>query len=215
MMDEDQIASMLAENEALKSQQAELSTSNQSMKQKMEELLGETKKAKAEREAADQTAKQAAEAKAKAAGDFEQLHRSSEEARQTLEQQLKGLRDGIAGEKRNSAAMRIAGELADGPNAEILSEFISRRLKYTDDGLKVTNEAGELTVSTVDQLAEEFKGNARFAALLKGNQSSGGGASGGGKQGGGAAKEMSRSEFDSMPPNKRTEFIRAGGRPHD
>lgn len=215
MMDEEQIAAMLAENEALKSQQAELSTSNQSMKQKMDELLGETKKAKQERELAAQTAKAAADAEAKSAGNFEQLHRSSEEARQSLEQQLKGLRDGIAGEKRNNAAMRIAGDLADGANAEILSEFISRRLKYTDEGLMVTNEAGELTVSTVDQLAEEFKGNARFASLLKGNQSTGGGAAGGGKLGGGAAKEASRSEFDSMPPNKRTEFIRAGGQLHD
>jgi len=214
-MDEEQIAAIVAENEALKARTEELSTSADSMKQKMDQLLGETKKAKQEREQAELSARQASEQKAKEAGDFEQLHKSSEQARQTLEQRLQEMQSGIANEKRSNAAMRIAADLADGANAEILSEFISRRLKYTDDGLKVTNDAGELTVSSIDELAQEFKGNTRFAALLKGNQAGGGGASGGGKQGGGAVKEMSRSEFDSMPPNKRTEFIRAGGRPHD
>jgi len=214
-MDEEQIAAIVAENEALKARTEELSTSADSMKQKMDQLLGETKKAKQEREQAELSARQASEQKAKEAGDFEQLHKSSEQARQTLEQRLQEMQSGIANEKRSNAAMRIAADLADGANAEILSEFISRRLKYTDDGLKVTNDAGELTVSSIDELAQEFKGNTRFAALLKGNQAGGGGASGGGKQGGGAVKEMSRTEFDSMPPNKRTEFIRAGGRPHD
>ena len=214
-MDEEQIAAIVAENEALKARTEELSSSADSMKQKMDQLLGETKKAKQEREQAELSARQASEQKAKEAGDFEQLHKSSEQARQTLEQRLQEMQSGIANEKRSNAAMRIAADLADGANAEILSEFISRRLKYTDDGLKVTNDAGELTVSSIDELAQEFKGNTRFAALLKGNQAGGGGASGGGKQGGGAVKEMSRSEFDSMPPNKRTEFIRAGGRPHD
>jgi len=214
-MDEEQIAAIVAENEALKARTEELSSSADSMKQKMDQLLGETKKAKQEREQAELSARQASEQKAKEAGDFEQLHKSSEQARQTLEQRLQEMQSGIANEKRSNAAMRIAADLADGANAEILSEFISRRLKYTDDGLKVTNDAGELTVSSIDELAQEFKGNTRFAALLKGNQAGGGGASGGGKQGGGAVKEMSRTEFDSMPPNKRTEFIRAGGRPHD
>lgn len=215
MMDEEQIAAIAAENEAYKAQIAELSGSNESMKAKMDQLLGETKKAKQDREQAELTARQEAEQKAKAAGDFEQLHKSSEQARQTLEQQLQEMRNGIANEKRNNAAMRVAADLAEGPNAEILSEFISRRLKYTDDGLKVTNETGELTVSSIDELAQEFKSNTRFAALLKGNQSGGGGAQGGSKQGGGAAKEMSRSEFDGLNHNKRSEFMRSGGRIHD
>jgi len=210
-MDEEQIAAMQAENEAFKTKIAELSGNTESMQAKMDQLLGETKKAKQEREAAENLAKQAADAKAKEAGDFEQLHKSSEEARQSLEKQLQGMRDGIAGEKRNNAAMRIATELADGANAEILSEFISRRLKHTDDGLKVTNDSGELTVSSVDELTQEFKNNARFAALLKGNQSGGGGATGGSK-GGSAANEISRADFEGMAPAKRMEFIQSGGR---
>ena len=214
-MDEEQIAAIVAENEALKARTEELSTSADSMKQKMDQLLGETKKAKQEREQAELSARQASEQKAKEAGDFEQLHKSSEQARQTLEQRLQEMQSGIANEKRSNAAMRIAADLADGANAEILSEFISRRLKYTDDGLKVTNDAGELTVSSIDELAQEFKGNTRFAALLKGNQAGGGGASGGGKQGGGAATEMSRPEFDGLSPNKRSEFMRSGGKIHD
>ncbi len=213
-MDEEQIAAMQAENDGYKNQIAELSTNNESMQAKMTQLLGETKQAKSDKVAADLVATKAAEAKAKEAGDFEQLHASSETARLGLEEQLKTLQSGISTEKRNNAAMKIAGELAEGANAEILSEFISRRLKHTDDGLKVTDEAGQLTVSSVDDLTQEFKNNSRFAALLKGNQAGGGGASGGDK-GGSAAKEMSRADFAQMSAAKQMDFIKGGGKTFD
>jgi alanyl-tRNA synthetase len=187
---------------------------NAAMKAKLDELLGETKRAKAAAREADERARKEAEEKARKAGDFEQLHKSSEQARQALEEELNNLRSGIANEKRDNAAMKIAADLAEGANAEILSEFISRRLKYTDDGLKVLDDAGQLTVSSIDELAQDFRNNSRFASLLKGNQSTGGGATGGTKQGA-SAKEMSRSDFDKLPPAKQMEFIKGGGRTFD
>jgi alanyl-tRNA synthetase len=184
---------------------------NEAMKGKLDELLSETKKAKAARREAEEVARKEAEERARKAGDFEQLHKSSEEARQQLMQELEQLRGGIASEKRDNAAMRLAGELAEGVNAELLAEFIKPRWKYTDDGLKVTNANGELTVSTLDDLKNDFKADGRYQALLKGNQASGGGASGGSKDSGGAAKQAPRAEFETWSPEKQMTHIKGGG----
>ena len=129
---------------------------NESMKSKLGELLAETKKAKAAAKASDEVAEREAREKAQKAGDYEQLHKSSEVARQSLESQLSALKDGISSEKKSSASLRLAGELAEGHNAELLSEFIGRRLKYTDDGLKVIDGSGDLTIASIDDLKNEF-----------------------------------------------------------
>lgn len=191
-----------------------IQSENVSMKAKLAELLDETKKSKQLAKEAQEIARVQSEEKARKAGDYEQLHQSSEQARLALEEELAGLRGSIANEKRDNAAMKIAADLAEGANAEILSEFIARRLKHTDEGLKVVDEAGNLTIATVDQLSQDFRNNSRFAALLKGNQSGGGGATGGSKLGG-SAKEMSRSDFDNLPAAKKMDFIKGGGKTTD
>jgi chromosome segregation ATPase len=198
----------------LQAQIESLTNERDSMKSKMDELLGEAKRAKSQRREAEEAARLAAEEKAKKAGDFEQLHKSSEEARAKLQQELEDLRNGIANEKRSNEAMRIAGGLAEGANAEILSRFIAERLKYTDEGIKVLDESGQLTVSTVEDLTNEFRNNAKFSALLKGNQSSGGSATGGNSSGA-AGKTMTRADFDNLSAEKRMEFIKSGGKTVD
>jgi hypothetical protein len=106
--------------------------------------------------------------------------------------------------------MKLAAEIADGANAELLSEFIGRRLKFHDDGVKVTDNSGNLTVSSLSDLKTEFQNDAKYSALLKGNQSSGGGASGGSNSSG-ATKVRNRAEFEALNPAKRMEFIKSGG----
>ena len=96
-------------------------------------------------------------------------------------------------------------------NAEILSEQIAKRLKNTDEGLKVTDSNGQLTVSSFEDLRNEFKSNERYSSLLRGNQSSGGGASGGNSGSATAEKTKSRADFDNMIPLKQMEFIKSGG----
>ena len=83
-------------------------------------------------------------------------------------------------------------------------------MKYHDDGVKVTDSSGDLTVSTLDDLKAEFKNDARYSSLLKGNQSSGGGASGGSNSGC-AAKVKTRAEFEALNPVRRMEFVKSGG----
>ena len=197
--------------EELQSQLADLSSQNAAMKAKTEELLGETKAAKTKAREIEAAAEAERNRLATEKGDFEQLFKSLEGKYSALQNDHDGLQSKIATEKRDNAALKIATELADGTNAELLSEFISRRLKYTDEGIKVTDQAGSLTVSSLDDLKKEFAGDARFSALLKGNQSSGGGAAGG-ANGGGAAKEITRSEFNGLNPVEASKFMKEGGK---
>jgi hypothetical protein len=188
-----------------------LVSDNAKMKGHMDTLLGETKTAKALAKQQAEDATQLANDKAKKDGDFEQLYNSSTEQATGYKAELEALKGSISTSNTNREAMSIAMQLADGFNAELLSEKIAQRLKYTDEGVKVLDVNGQLTVSTVEDLKNEFSNNERFASLLKGNQSSGGGASGG-KSSGAAGKLLTRAEFDAMNPTKRMEFIKADGK---
>jgi hypothetical protein len=189
---------------------SQLMAENNAMKSKMEELLTEAKRAKQAKREIEAETQAERERIAREKGDYEQLHKSAQEKYETTLGELDNLRQGIANEKRNNTAMKLAADLADGANAELLSEFIGRRLKFHEDGVKVTDVNGNLTVSSFDDLKSEFKNDARYSALLKGNQSSGGGASGGSNSGG-ATKVRSRAEFEALNPAKRMEFVKSGG----
>ena len=189
---------------------SQLMAENNAMKSKMEELLKEAKRAKQAKREIEAETQAERERIAREKGDYEQLHKSAQEKYETTLGELDNLRQGIANEKRNNTAMKLAADLADGANAELLSEFIGRRLKFHEDGVKVTDVNGNLTVSSFDDLKSEFKNDARYSALLKGNQSSGGGASGGSNSGG-ATKVRSRAEFEALNPAKRMEFVKSGG----
>jgi hypothetical protein len=188
-----------------------LTEENNKMRGHMETLLGETKTAKALAKQQADEATQLANDKAKRDGDFEQLYNSSTEQANGYKSELETLRGSISTSNTNREAMSIAMQLADGFNAELLSEKIAQRLKYTDEGVKVLDANGQLTVSTVEDLKKEFSNNERYASLLKGNQSSGGGAIGG-KNSGAAGKLLTRAEFDAMNPVKKMEFIKADGK---
>jgi len=195
----------------LQAQLADATSQMAAMKAKNDELLTETKQAKNARREAEAAAEAERERIAREKGDYEQLHKSLEDKYNGLKGEYEGLQTSIAVEKKNTAALKIATELADGSNAELLGEFISRRLKFTDDGLKVTDTTGALTVSSLDDLKKEFANDPRYSALLKGNQSSGGGASGG-SNGSGAAKEIQRAEFTALDPASKMKFVKDGGK---
>jgi len=184
------------------------------LQSKNNELLNETKTAKAKRREAEEKARQETEEAARKAGDFETLHQSSEAEREKLYTELSTLKGGIAEEKKNNAAMKLATELADGANAELLSEFIARRLQWNDGKINVTDQTGALTVSSLDDLKKEFSTSAKYASLLKGSKASGGGASGG-QSGGAASTEMGRSDFDALTPAARMKFVKDGGKVFD
>ena len=136
---------------------SQLMAENNAMKAKMEELLTEAKRAKQAKREIEAETQAERERIAREKGDYEQLHKSAQEKYETTLSELDSLRQGIANEKRNNTAMKLAADLADGANAELLSEFIGRRLKFHEDGVKVTDVNGNLTVSSFDDLKSEFE----------------------------------------------------------
>jgi uncharacterized protein YPO0396 len=103
---------------------SQLMAENNAMKAKMEELLTEAKRAKQAKREIEAETQAERERIAREKGDYEQLHKSAQEKYETTLSELDSLRQGIANEKRNNTAMKLAADLADGANAELLSEFI-------------------------------------------------------------------------------------------
>ncbi len=167
---------------------------------KKDQLYKETKAAKAAREEAAAEAQRVMEETAKKNGEFEKLWKSASQEKEELMQQLKAIKNGNRQEKLNLASMRIATELADGDNAELLSEFIKKNLE------NIAQDDGSLSDDIIQAVASEFKNNAKFKSLLRGSKASGGGAPGNMK---GASEKLSltRAEFDKMNPVKQSEFI--------
>jgi len=188
-----------------------LKSDTASMQSKMDELLTETKKAKAARREEHAASVAESERTAKEKGDFEQLYKSSEDRYNSTVEELNGLKTNIATQMKTNAAMKIAATISDGNNADLLSEFIAKRLTFKDDSIKVVDKSGNLTVSTIEDLTNEFLNDARYSSLLKGSQASGGGATGSSSNGSGAANTLSRAEFDALNAVAAHKFMSSGG----
>lgn len=150
------------------------------LKAQVQRLMDEKKEASRRAKQAEHEQAERERQAAKEKGDFEQLYQSAQEQ---LEQSQKQYNDLVASnnaDRVKSEAYKIASGIADGVNAEILSEFIERRLKVSEGQVRVLNDQGELTVSPIDTLAQEFKSNPRYASLVRGSLASGGGAAGAG-----------------------------------
>lgn len=183
--------------------------------QKERDLHKETKNKNEERvrelERQIEEIKQQSEAKhqekAKENGDFESLLKSSEQKRQEIEEKYTQLSQQIAQEKLEHEASKIANKIGNTPeNAELLAHFIKQRLKYSDEGLKVTDEKGNATISTVDELEKEFMESNKFASLVKGSQASGGGATGSGSGGAKTFYDYSERELTEIANSNPAKF---------
>lgn len=146
------------------------------LKRKNEELLAEKRASDERRRAAEEEARRQAEEKARAEGNYQQLFESSQAELERERSSLVELRRSIEQRDINLAATRVATAIADGSNAEILTEFIARRLKVAEGQVRITDESGNLTVSTLADLQKEFETSPRYASLVRGSQAGGGGA---------------------------------------
>lgn len=171
-----------------------------------DEVLGELKTFKQKAREAEEAAEAARKEKLQKEGDHEQLYKSSEAEREKLAKMLAERDARDARRNEEAEAFKLAAQMADGYNAELLAEQIQKRLKHTEDGMKVTDASGELTVSSLDDLKAEFQNSERFQALLRGNQASGGGATGGDR--GSASKSKKPAD---MSPSEKSAFITEHG----
>lgn len=147
------------------------------LKAKIDELLGEKKSVAQKAKELEEQAKREKMERAKQEEDFKSLYESSETSRKELEQKHHELLNGIRTEKRDAEAMRLATQMADGSNAELLSQFIKQRIEYTDENkIMVLDSEGRPTVATLQDLKKEFETSGRYDSLLSGTKASGGAA---------------------------------------
>ena len=210
MTEEVDVSALQEQLTTLQATNKELADQFDAIKNKNDELLTETKSAKEAKRKAEADAIAEKDRMAKESGDFESLYKSSSEKLQMTESTLSQLQGRIETEQKGNAAMKIAADLAEGSNIDLLSTFINTRLSFQEGNLKVTDGNGNLTISSLDDLKAEFKNDPKFASLLKGNQSSGGGATGGNNSGS-AAKTKSRAEFTALNPADQMKHIKSGG----
>jgi sRNA-binding protein len=210
---DDEVKSKIAERMS-EYVQKQLEESTTGLKSKVDELLAEKKKVQQEKTAAMEAAKREAEEKAKAENDYKQLFESQKSEAEQLRALLEQKSESERKQKILSQADILASRLTkDTAKASLLKDQISRRLTLVDDEIRVADESGQLTVSTLDDLAASIKGLYPF--LVDGSQANGGGAARG--QSGAASQEkvLSRADFDAMDDRKRAEFFKSGGKLSD
>ncbi len=182
---------------------------NSGLKAKADELLGETKKERELRKAAEERAKalederqKALEDNARAKGDVESLEKSYQEKMQKLEtdygSQVSTLQKQIYDLTVGQAATNLANELSIKGSAKALLPHIQNRLTLAEDDngqqvIKVLDANGGKTLMTINDLKQELRSDEAFKPLIAANGASGSGANGanGGAGGNGVPKRLS------------------------
>lgn len=168
-----------------------------------DKLYQETKAAKAEREAAKAEAMRIEQEKAVKDGEFEKLWQTTKQEKDALLKQLSDVKSATRNEKIQLTSMRVANELADGDNVELLSVFVQTKIAALAD------EAGQVAPDVAEAIVHEFKNNMKFKALLRGSKAAGGGAPGG-SHSVQTNKTITRTEFNALDNNRKREFLKSG-----
>lgn len=181
------------------------------LKAKNDELLAEKKRIQQAKEEADAKARTEAERTAQENGQFKELYESQKAEANGLRKKIEEMNHAVQRQKITAEAQRVASSLTkDTARAKLLEQQIATRLSVVEGELKVLDDSGQLTVSTVDDLTATIKQNYPF--LVDGSQAQGGGAT---RPQGGAdvgAREMSREDFEQLDQKKRSEFFKSGGK---
>lgn len=170
-----------------------------------DKLYQETKAAKAERELAKAEAQRIEQEKALKDGEYEKLWQTTKQEKELLAKQIQEMQQANKNEKIQITALRIANELADGDNVELLSEFVQRNLANLAD------DNGRIESDVIESVKQEFKANAKYRALMKSSKAVGGGAPGN-KNSSGESTTMKRDAFEKLRFDKQGAFIKSGGK---
>ena len=178
------------------------------MRSKLDELLSEAKTAKQKAKEAEEAKARAAEEAARTNGDIEAIDRSWQqkyekleaEKRESEERSNKIIRDKTTGQ----AATKLAAELG-GPNANGLMPHITPRLDVdmSTGQVKVLDVNGQPSALTVEELRDELKNTEYLAPLIIASQASGASAGGSKSAGGASGKQMTADEKLAASINER------------
>lgn len=186
----------------------------QGLKAKNDELLAEKKAAQRAKEELDAKARTEKERYAQENGQYQELYESQKQEANVLRQKIEEMNQQVTRQKVQSEATKIAASLTkDVARAKLLEEKLSQRLTLMDGEIRVTDDSGQLTVSTLDDLVVNVKNDYPF--LVDGNQATGGGATRSQGRADVGMTEISRSDFEGMKHPDRAKFLKEGGKVYD
>jgi len=181
------------------------------LKSKNDELLAEKKAIQKAKEEADANALNEREKQAQENGQYKELYESQKAENDSINLRLNEMMESQQRQTIRTEASRIAGTLTkDVQKAKLLEKEISQRLTLVENEIRVTDDSGQLTVSSLDDLSAKIK--TEYSFLVDGIQAQGGGAT---RSIGGASvevQEMSRSQFDELSQKDRALFVRGKGK---
>lgn len=165
------------------------------MRKHNETLLAE-KKAETEKRKAEQAEKDAlAQEQARKKGDFETLEKQYQDKIAKLEAEIVERDKQRDSDLVKSEALKLASSLSDNEhNRAILQMLIEKRLTAENGQVKVVDDLGNATISTIADLKNEISTSGKFDSLITGTKASGVGATGQGTQGTKQASDYTESE---------------------
>lgn len=160
-----------------------------------ETLLAE-KKAEQQKQREAQAEKDAlAQEQARKKGDFDAIEKQYQDKIAKLEAEIVERDKQRDSDLVKSEALKLASSLSDNEhNQAILQMLIEKRLTAENGQVKVVDDLGNATISTIADLKNEISTSGKFDSLITGTKASGVGATGQGTQGTKQASDYTESE---------------------
>ena len=174
-----------------------------------ETLLAE-KKAEQQKQREAQSEKDAlAQEQARKKGDFDTLEKRYQDKIAKLEAEIVERDKQRDSDLVKSEALKLASSLSDNEhNQEILQMLIEKRLTAENGQIKVVDDLGNATISTIADLKNEISTSGKFDSLITGTKASGVGATGQGTQGTKTLKDYTEGELIELQKTNPAEFTR-------
>jgi hypothetical protein len=194
--------------------QSYLEETTKGLKANNDALLAEKKQAQQAAEKAAAEAKAKHDEKLKADNDYKQLFESQQQEAARLKKELEDERNHTKQSTIRNEASKIAASLTkDVSRAKLLEKEVSQRLTLVDNQIRVVDDSGQLTVSTIEELTNRLKADYPF--LIDGSQATGGGAARSSGGAGSGEKTITRSDYDAMRPYDQAKYVQSGGKVTD
>ena len=179
------------------------------MRKHNETLLAE-KKAEQQKQREAQAEKDAlAQEQARKKGDFETLEKQYQDKIAKLEAEIVERDKQRDSDLVKSEALKLASSLSDNEhNQAILQMLIEKRLTAENGQVKVVDDLGNATISTIADLKNEISTSGKFDSLITGTKASGIGATGQGTQGTKTLKDYTEGELIELQKTNPAEFTR-------
>lgn len=179
------------------------------MRKHNETLLAE-KKAEQQKQREAQAEKDIlAQEQARKKGDFETLEKQYQDKIAKLEAEIVERDKQRDSDLVKSEALKLASSLSDNEhNQAILQMLIEKRLAAENGQVKVVDDLGNATISTIADLKNEISTSGKFDSLITGTKASGVGATGQGTQGTKTLKDYTEGELIELQKTNPAEFTR-------